>query len=245
MPDYASQVARQRDRITNMLDRGPTLGQVGGAMLGSVGWAVSLYAKPTLFLIVGPGAGLFALLVRSHWRDRIVTLAIVLTPAAAFLAYQRYAAYGMDSSLWTGRWMEIRPFWVWSQWTKSVPASILCTLAFPIAVTWLTRKDRARDDDMSFAWVLVLVGFVQAALMVEVDPEQGALRSANWFGGYLLATHLLFIVSTAAFFGWFSRLDGAARRESGLCMAWELLVLEAISGIVYLIRLNVVISSFA
>ena len=36
MPDYASQVARQRDRITNMLDRGPTLGQVGGAMLGSM-----------------------------------------------------------------------------------------------------------------------------------------------------------------------------------------------------------------
>lgn len=207
--------------------------------------AVSMYAKPTLYLVIAPGAVLYALCARSPWRDRIITLAVVLTPATAFVFYQRYAAYGAESSLFTGRWMEVQPFWVWSQWTRSVPASIALTLAFPAAVTWLTRRERARDDELTFAWLLVLAGFLQAALLVEVDPVEGPLRSANWFGGYVLANHLLFIVACAAFFGWYGRLAPPEKRSPGARLALALLALHVVSGLVYIARLGMVVSAFA
>lgn len=214
-------------------------------VLTSVLLCLSLYAKPTLFLLIGPGAVLYALCVNTPWRDRIVTLAVLLAPSVVFLAYQRYAAYGAETSPFSGRWTEFAPFWVWRQWTKSVPVSILLTLAFPIAVTYVTRRERSRSDHLNFAWILLVVGFLQAALLVEVHPVHGYMRTANWFGVYLLATHLLFIVCCAEFFSWYGRQTAAMRKHRATRLAWGLLALHVLSGIVYLIRLSYVGSAHA
>lgn len=109
----------------------------------------------------------------------------------------------------------------------------------------MTRHARRRDDEFAFAWVLVLVGLVLAALLVEVDPEKGRLTSANWFGVYLLGTHLLFIVACAEFFAAYGRMSPAERRAPLPRIAWVLLALLVVSGAVYLIRLSLVKSAYA
>lgn len=215
------------------------------AALAAALLCASLYAKPTLFLAIMPGAALFAVCVRSRWRDRLTTMVVTMAPASAYFLYQYYAAYSVESSLFSERWTEVDPFWVWSQWTKSVPASIALSLAFPAVVAYVSRRERSRDDDFAFAWILVLVGFLQAALLVEMHPESGPMRSANWFGGYLLANHLLYIVACGEFFAWYKRFAQTPKRRALARAVAVLLTLHVVSGIVYLVRLNFVVSAFA
>ena len=105
-------------------------------------------------------------------------------------------------------------------------------------------KEHNFDRYFGFGWLLTLVGFLQAALLVE-SGANGPIMSANWFSGYLLANRLLFTVATGEFFLWRAGMGSEARSRTRVRICAALLALHVISGMVYLVRLRFVEGAFA
>jgi hypothetical protein len=84
------------------------------------------------------------------------------------------------------------PFAVWSLYSPNIPASILLSVAFPLAVLVLYFREAKQDRAVLFAWASVAIAVFEYALLAETGetfPDQ------NWIWGSNVAMYLLFLVS--------------------------------------------------
>ena len=112
------------------------------------------------------------------------------------------------------------------------------TFAFPVALAGSAWREHAFGRHFGYAWMLCLVATAMAALLVEVRPTGEHEYAANWFSGYLLANHLLFMVTIVEFFRWRSDMGTEGRRRVRYRLCAGLLAYHGISGMVYIARLT-------
>jgi hypothetical protein len=150
------------------------------------------------------------------WRRPAIVVAAVMAPAAGLLAWQ---AWRLEAG---GGGVEIAPLAVWRLYSPNIPASILLSLAFPLAVLVLHWKIARRQAPLALAWLVLFVAVLQMALLAE-----RGLRwpHANFFWGSYAANYLLFLESAV--------LLAAAPRSTRTTLAWGLLAAHAAAGIVY------------
>lgn len=211
----------------------------------SVVLALSIYAKPTFMIILAPATVAYALIVRGiSVRTVGILFALFIVPTA-YLLLQRYFAMTVDGSRFAGRTSIVAPFWVWNHFTRSVPMSMALTFAFPVALAASGWREFKFGRHFGYAWMLCLVATALAILLVEVRPPNKMQTSANWFGGYLLANHMLFMVAIVEFFRWRLTLGPEGRKRLRYRLCTVLLALHMASGFLYLWRLSYMRGTFA
>jgi hypothetical protein len=152
---------------------------------------------------------------RPGWRRLAVFAAAVLAPVAALFAWQASRLAG------SGGGIEIAPLAVWRLYSPDIPASILLSLAFPLAVLVLHWAAARRQPPLLLAWSVLLVAILQMALLAERGPRW---THANFFWGAYAANYILFVESAV--------LLAAAPRSWRTTVAWALLAAHAGAGLV-------------
>lgn len=204
----------------------------------SIALAISVYAKPTFMIVIAPATVVYAAVRMGVTMRTALVLVAALALPTIYLLYVRHLTTAVEVSRFQGRTNQIAPFMVWRHWSDNVALSIAVTFAFPAALVAIARQERRFGTHFLYAWLMCLVAFLLAALLVEVAPSGHHLKSANWFGGYLLANHMLFMVAIVEFFDWRAHLGREGRRKWGYRLCTVLLALHMVSGVVYLVRMQ-------
>lgn len=207
------------------------------ALLISVVLALSIYAKPTFMIVAAPATVLYLLFTLGLSRRTILLLVALLAVPTIYLLLIRHWALTMDASRLSGRSNAIAPFLVWNRWAASVPLSMAMTFAFPVTLAVSAWREHRFGRHFGYAWMLCLVATTMAALLIEVKRTGEYEFGANWFSGYLLANHMLYLAAIVEFFDWRSNMGDAGRRRLRYRLCALLLVWHAFSGAVYISRL--------
>lgn len=204
----------------------------------SVALCVSIYAKPTFMIILAPATVVYAALFAGISRRTAGLLIVLLAVPTFCLLYVWYLASTEPNSQLAGGGNTVAPFYVWSRWSRNIPYSIVSVLAFPVVLGLSARREHVFGRHFVFAWILVAIAFVLAAMLVEVRPDGKWRTAANWFSGYLLANHLLFLSAIVEYFAWRKSLVPQARRRFRYVLCTVLLILHTVSGVAYIVRLQ-------
>ena len=84
---------------------------------------------------------------------------------------------------------------VWSHSSDNMPAAFLQSYAFPLAVLIGCWSQVRKDQNMLFAWVMFLFGFLEYVLLYETGER---MYHANFAGSLSFATYYLMIASSVA-----------------------------------------------
>jgi hypothetical protein len=91
------------------------------------------------------------------------------------------------------------PFAVWSLYTPNIPASLLLSIPFPLAVVVLYFREVRKDLRVIGAWAILAVALAQYLLLAESGQE---FYYGNWGWASNIAMYLVFLASAAV---WLSR----------------------------------------
>jgi len=163
---------------------------------------LSVLTKPNYILAFFPLLGLIVL-IRALVERRSAAVRALLwlgglgVLLSAILLVQYYAC--VTSGPWAGSGpgqesshIAFSPFAVWSLYSPNIPASILLSVAFPLAVLALYFRESKHDSAVVLAWASLAIAIFQYALLAETGetfPDQ------NWIWGSNVAMYLLFLVS--------------------------------------------------
>lgn len=166
--------------------------------------------KPSFLTVFAPALALKLLWDLCHKVRfiQVFLLGSAVLPACGVVLWQNMVLFGED----TGNGMTFDPWYTFSLHADRPKLAVLCSLAFPLAVLGASvlavtgrRPGAAREDvwpggiyqlrlsrTYLFAWIMALVGFAEALLLVETG---GRSRDGNFLWGYLFAIFWLNAVS--------------------------------------------------
>jgi hypothetical protein len=213
-----------------------TAALVGAAMV------LSVLGKPNYVMAFAPVFGVVwaVALVREVRAGRVeggnagAMLLAAFVPVCLVLAWQSsaVAAEAGDPTKLT-----IKPFAVWEQESKNIPASVLLGIAFPLVTTALFWREAARDRALLLSWATLAVAVAQFALIAGADeagPGGWGMEYAGQIGcgifgwGMTFADQILFVAACAFLLA----RPGGWRRT----LALTVLALHAASGAFLLAR---------
>jgi hypothetical protein len=119
------------------------------------------------------------------------TAAILLGPVAFVLLVQ-----GLIVSAYLDTRAIVAPFAVWSLYSPHPLASLILSLAFPLAVLLLYRDNRRGNEALVLAWAVFAIALLQFVLLAEPGPRFSA---ANFLWGPCMALYLVFLASAEVF----------------------------------------------
>lgn len=166
--------------------------------------------KPSFLTVFAPALALKLLWDLCHKVRfiQVFLLGSAVLPACGVVLWQNMVLFGED----TGNGMTFDPWYTFSLHADRPKLAVLCSLAFPLVVLGasvlaVTRQPpgAVREDAWPggiyqlrlsrtylFAWLMTLVGFAEALLLVETG---GRSRDGNFLWGYLFAIFWLYAVS--------------------------------------------------
>lgn len=156
--------------------------------------------KPTFVIVFVPALVIYFAIVHPRFKPQYGRIALLILPCILAIAVMDYFTRFGGIGRFSGRTITVVPFTVWAKYTQSIPVSLLMALAFPLVVLILNFRKLRKDPLFTIAWLMLLVGVLQAGLLAERTKEGVLLYSHNWIGGYLVALTILFYVSISHFF---------------------------------------------
>jgi hypothetical protein len=128
----------------------------------------------------------------------------------------------------------IAPLRVWSLYTPSVVVSLLLALAFPLSLLVVDRQVIRTSRFMQLAWLNLLVGIVQFALLAESGER---LAHGNWVWGYVIGLQVVFVASFVCFTHRLANLETMEKRSRRrLILPAACLVWHVSSGAIYTVQ---------
>jgi hypothetical protein len=199
---------------------------LGKALAVGVSSSLCALAKPNYLLAFFPCFGplLLFLAARQMCRRELrptsafAHLVAAFAPPLGVLTGQFFYMFGGENG------MEFAPFKVWS--SPNVPASIVFSLAFPLAVTCSFPRETLGERRLLFAWCVLAVAIAQFALLAET-PD-GRLIHGNFGWGMMPSCYLLFVECC--------RLLGRQPAGGRVLACSTVLALHAASGTMFLVR---------
>jgi hypothetical protein len=118
--------------------------------------------------------------------------AVLLVPVAFVLLVQAaiISTYLDTSAI-------IAPFAVWSAYSPHPLASLMLSVAFPLAVLLVYRDSWRGNDALVLAWATFAIALLQFVLLAEPGPRFSA---ANFLWGPCMALYVVFLTSAEVFF---------------------------------------------
>ncbi len=166
--------------------------------------------KPSFLTVFAPALALKLLWDLCHKVRfiQVFLLGSAVLPACGVVLWQNMVLFGED----TGNGMTFDPWYTFSLHADRPKLAVLCSLAFPLVVLGASVlavtgrrpgavRENVRPGDIYlfrlrrtylFAWLMTLVGFAEALLLVETG---GRSRDGNFLWGYLFAIFWLYAVS--------------------------------------------------
>lgn len=208
------------------------------SVLGALS-AASVLAKPNYFLAFAPVFGL--LVLRRFGLSRALILSqLALIPTVLLLCWQLAASFDGPDAMRPGRHIAFMPLAAWRLHSRSIPLSLLFSLAFPLSylvLFWRTLKNR---ELLLFAWGVMLSALAWALCFTEVLTSDGTVEyDFNFSWGAHLALYVLFLVTaldmlqSPAAMRALTRGSTSGWREK---LPWWLLGAHAVSGVFWIIR---------
>ena len=195
---------------------------VGCLMLG-----LSVLAKPNFALAFLPT--LFLLFLLGRLDRSALLLGVAATLPILGWQYQHWSAFGVTRLATTGI-ITLQPLEVWRLFSPHPLASLLLSIAFPLAVALFARRDARQREALVAAWLLTAIATAQFALLAEAG---GRWRHGNYYWGTVPAVYILFLVSLCELS---SPRPLAGGRKSGFWACWILLGLHVASGVLFYVR---------
>lgn len=213
----------------------------GFALAGLTG----TWIKPNLALCLYPALAVVLLIwlgqkgMKIFWR--LAAFAAALLPSFGILLWQYLLTYGESSAQGSGLGVSfgysIRLF------AEHPAASVLQSLAFPLAVLALGWRALKRADQYCFAWIAAGFGYLEYLFLIETGPR---MDHGNWDWGAIVMVFLLFVVSLEELL---RRTEGqwrkGARGRAWVCGCWGLLGWHVICGVNFLFQYLIQGSYFA
>lgn len=218
-------------RIAPRIDTKAPAGLLCGfALAGMIG----TWIKPNLVLCFYPALAIVLLIwlrqkrMKAFWR--LAALAVTVLPSMGVLLWQYLLTYG-ESSVQESGFGILFGFNI-SLFAERPVASVLQSLAFPLAVLMVCWRSFKRVDQYCLVWIATGVGYLQYLFLVETGPR---LTHGNWNWGVYVMVFLLFVVS-------FEELQCQMQEQwrksfqgrVWVCTCWGLLSWHVACGIVYL-----------
>lgn len=163
-------------------------------------FAVSLFlttiTKPSYTLVIVPFMGVILLvqLLRSRGKSfrNAFYLCVTMIPAGLHLLYQFFGVFTGTNALGEETGIAIGFAKVWSNFTNSIPLSIVMGMALPIGVLVLNYKEFLKNWLYRFAWYQYLVGMVMFLCFYEKGFR---MAHANFSWGYMHGMFFVFLMT--------------------------------------------------
>ncbi len=156
---------------------------------------LSVLAKPNYFLAFAPVFGLVSLL--RFGPSRLWALSqLAMLPTVVILYWQLTASFDGADAMRPGRRIAWMPLAAWHVYSKSIPVSLLFSLAFPLSYLIVFWRSLKNSDLLTFAWAVMLSALAWTACFAEVVTADGAVDvEFNFSWGAHLAAYVLFLVT--------------------------------------------------
>jgi hypothetical protein len=165
---------------------------------------------------------------------------LAMLPTVMLLLWQLVASFEGPDAMRPGRHIAWMPLAAWSVYSKSIPLSLLFSLAFPLSYVVAFRRSLVNRELLLFAWGVMLCALAWTACFAEVSTADGSVDvDFNFSWGAHLSIYVLFLVTAIdmldnplamAALG----RDSVARWTSKL--PWWLLGGHAASGVYWIAR---------
>jgi hypothetical protein len=124
-------------------------------------------------------------------RTIATTAAVLLVPVTVVLLVQ-----SLIISVYLDTSAIVAPFAVWSLYSPHPLASLMLSLAFPLAVLLLYRESWRGNEALVLAWAVFAIALLEFVLLAEPGPRFSA---ANFLWGPCMALYLVFLTSAEIF----------------------------------------------
>ena len=167
----------------------------GGLVLFTVSATLSMWAKPSFMMTLGPAMGLVVL---AGWirgrisRQEVGQLAACLVPAVVALWLVHQSVYGKDEA--SGA-VVFAPGRIWGLYSKSITLSVVLALAFPLYV--FAVRIRRLSYTFTFAFVNLVLSFLVFFCLAEEGPRAS---HANFVWSYMGGLFFFFLVAIEEWF---------------------------------------------
>jgi hypothetical protein len=169
------------------------------------------------------------LLLRRFDRSSFLISAGATLPVLAW-QFQNWSAAG-DARPALSAIGALRPLEVWNVFSPHPLASLLLSIAFPLAVALFAFRDARQSHALVVAWLIAGVAIAQFALLAEPGEWW---RHGNYYWGTVPALYILFLVSLCELCSPSRPVLGG--RRAGRWACWILLGLHVASGILFYVR---------
>ncbi len=209
--------------------------RVGLARAGliCVAAVLSALSKPNGVMVLLPALWILAIW---RWRDgeRVnpaVLAAVTATCAAVLLWQYHFKFVDPTTPIYRSSIILTRPFDFYRHYSDYVPIKLLVSLLFPLYVLLAYRQDACRDFHVRLAAVAFLAGLLMAAFLAE---SGGARYSGNFTWSAQIGCFLLFVATTAFFFG--TAVLGQKRWTPAARLGIAIFGLHVGAGLVFYVR---------
>lgn len=151
--------------------------------------------KPNFLIIFFPASVIYSILILKLSYKELFKLLISFLPAIFLLFIQYLILYYQGSQTEVKDHIVIDFLGVWSKHSPNPFISMILLLAFPLSVLICRFKSIINNNSLILVWIAVFISLIQAMFFA----EQGRYSAGNFFWGYLLFAHILFIYSMIEF----------------------------------------------
>jgi hypothetical protein len=196
---------------------------------------LTMIFKPVFWLVYIPALFIYITLTQTKNLKVYLLATVAILPCCILALYQYHLMQiGFDKQSDGGSGVIISVFGVLHLYTPNVFISLLLAIGFPLAMAIFRFKAVFANKYLQFIWIMLVVGWIQMAFLAERGHHFG---DGNFFWGYIIILHLLFVFSFIEYFKWlFVEKIGknfVIRIEQiGVSL---LLFAHFVSGIIYLI----------
>lgn len=145
--------------------------------------------KPSFLVVFAPSLCLkliFDLVRKNRKFPYIVSLGSTVLPACAIVIIQNYILFSNENGI------EIAILRYFSIYAKYPVLVIICSICFPLFILLCNLKELYGDEKYRFCWLMILIGLVQASLLVETGKRA---HHGNFIWGYSFAIFIIIVFS--------------------------------------------------
>ncbi|WP_418668386.1 hypothetical protein [Allofournierella sp.] len=197
---------------------------------------ISTWVKPNMVLCIYPALAAILLIWlakrgrKAFWR--LAACEVTVLPSMAVLLWQYPLTYGESAAQDSG--VGILFGYGMRLFNEDPVASVVQSIAFPLAVLLVGWKSFRRADQYCLAWIATGAGYLQYLFLVETGPR---MDHGNWSWGVAVMAFLLFLVSLEELLRQMRRqweTGWAGKAWVGIC--WGLLAWHVVCGGMFLLQ---------
>jgi hypothetical protein len=203
---------------------------------------IQILIKPSFLFAYAPTFPLMLLFKDGIRHPKFWWSVGIVASICVFIFVEYYVIYQLDTFgkvyKQSKSGLEIKPFKVWSHYSKNIWLDATVSIFFPLIFTLLTIKDLKHNTSLQFAIVLFIFAILVAILIVERGNR--ALHG-NLFWQVIMTNYLLFLVCIISVF---KKMKKWARWNVKSILLTVAFMCHTISGVLYVHKILIARSYF-